>query len=99
MFKANRTSYLRKLENFTSGRNIKLTGTKADREVQSIRKYEKNEFDEKSLDRDIVSMAEEVFGVKARPPSSVERKLHAQVADKALVYQIINGEPKILVYK
>ena len=50
-------------------------------------------------EKDIVSEAEEIFGVKAQQMTPEEIKIHEQVDDKALVYTVKDGEPKILLYK
>ncbi len=48
---------------------------------------------------DIVSTAEEIFGVKATQMTPEEIKVHKQVAGEALVYTVKAGKPEILLYK
>lgn len=94
----NITSYLERLESYISQNNISLTQPEATngRLLAIKSEHERNEFDEKG---NIVSEAEKIFGAKAQPMSAEEKKIYDQVVDRALVYQVVDGHPKVLVYK
>jgi len=101
MLITDKTSYLERLENYVSQENITLSDSEVDKDsLLTIKdRYEKNEFDEKRLSKNIVPEAEKVFGAKARQMTDEEVKIHQQAGNKALVYKIVDGKSKILVYK
>lgn len=61
--------------------------------------YEFGEKRGKDKRENIISKAEEIFGVKRQPMTFGERRIFNQVKDKALVYTVKDGKPEILLYK
>jgi hypothetical protein len=54
---------------------------------------------ESEISGDVVSKAEEIFGVKAEPMTPGELKVYEQVPDNALAYTVKDGKPEVLAYK
>ena len=61
--------------------------------------YEFGEKRGKDEREDVVSKAEEIFGIEAKQMTPSEVEIHKQVVDRAIAYTVKDGKPEILLYK